>query len=300
MDTPELASLQGITIGVGDLEFAGLAAGPPDGDPVVLLHGFPQTSWLWRSQLRTLAAHGYRAVAPDQRGYSPGARPAGVAAYGIDHLVADVLGIADALGAERFHLVGHDWGAMVGWHVAGRHPERLRSFTALSVPHPTAFDEALRDPDSGQADGSDYFEEMLSDEMPAMLLADDAAGLRGSYAEYGELPAADIDRYVEVLAQPGALAAAMSWYRAVGFELVDGLPRSMPGLTADARPVTVPTLYIWSTLDGGISRWAADRVASCVTGPYRFEVIEGVGHWTPELAADRVDELLIEHLAAHG
>src|SRR5688572_5632939 len=120
-----------IQLAVGDETFDARVAGPEDGDVVLHLHGFPQTSWSWRAQLDALGAAGYRAVAPDQRGYSAGARPADVERYAIPNLVADVLGIADALGAERFHLVGHDWGAAVAWQVAGRHQARLRSLTIL-------------------------------------------------------------------------------------------------------------------------------------------------------------------------
>ena len=121
-----------VELAVGDLVFDARAEGPADGELVLLLHGFPQTSLSWRHQLGALAAAGYRAVAPDQRGYSPGARPADVAEYRIERLVGDVLGFADALGVERFHLVGHDWGGAVAWQVAGRHPERLRTVTSLS------------------------------------------------------------------------------------------------------------------------------------------------------------------------
>src|SRR5919109_4099069 len=122
---------------------SGWAIGPPAGELVVLLHGFPQTSACWTPLLESLAAAGYRAVAPDQRGYSPRARPATVAAYRLPELVADVLAMADRLGTERIHLVGHDWGGVVAWRLAGQHPERVATLTALSTPHPRAFARAL-------------------------------------------------------------------------------------------------------------------------------------------------------------
>jgi pimeloyl-ACP methyl ester carboxylesterase len=127
-----------VRIPVGEDTFDARVAGPEDGELVLLLHGFPQTSYSWRSQLEALGAAGYRAVAPDQRGYSAGARPAEVERYAIPALVGDVIAIADELGGHRFHLVGHDWGAAVAWQVAGRHQDRLRSLTVLSVPHPSA------------------------------------------------------------------------------------------------------------------------------------------------------------------
>jgi pimeloyl-ACP methyl ester carboxylesterase len=125
------------------LAFDGLAAGPPTGELVVLLHGFPQTSACWTPQLETLAAAGYRAVAPNQRGYSPTARPTTVSAYRLPELVADVVAIADRLDAETFHLVGHDWGGVVAWRLAGQQPERVSTLTAVSTPHPRAFARAL-------------------------------------------------------------------------------------------------------------------------------------------------------------
>jgi pimeloyl-ACP methyl ester carboxylesterase len=125
------------------LAFDALAAGPPTGELVVLLHGFPQTSACWTQLLETLAAAGYRAVAPDQRGYSPGARPTTVSAYRLPELVADVVAIADRLDAETFHLVGHDWGGVVAWRLAGHQPERVATLTAVSTPHPRAFARAL-------------------------------------------------------------------------------------------------------------------------------------------------------------
>ena len=121
-----------LSIPVGPFVFRAREAGPKDGPLVLLLHGFPQSSAEWKSQLEALGAAGYHAVAPDQRGYSPGARPEGVDAYAVAALVADTLGMADALGAETFHLVGHDWGAIVAWHVAARHPKRLRTLTIVS------------------------------------------------------------------------------------------------------------------------------------------------------------------------
>jgi pimeloyl-ACP methyl ester carboxylesterase len=268
------------------LEFTARSAGPDGGRPVLLLHGFPQTSRCWTAQLDALTEAGYRSVAFDQRGYSPGARPAEVSAYKPAALVEDVLRVADASGFERFDLVGHDFGGMVAWMVAGHHPERVRTLTVASTPHPAAF-KASYQGSSDQNERSGYmrtFRTADRGEVEAQLLADDAAGLRNVYRGLDEEA---VDEYVAVLSQPGALVAAIDWYR------------SMSGAASAATPTaTMPTLYVWSDQDPSLGRDAAEATAALVTGPYRFEVLEGVGHWIPELAADAFSQLLLEHLGS--
>lgn len=270
------------------LTFTARVAGPEGGRPVLLLHGFPQTSRCWAAQLEALGAAGHRAVAIDQRGYSPGARPDDVAAYKPAALVADVLEVADALGVERLDLVAHDFGGMVAWMVAGHHPDRVRTLTVASTPHPAAFKRSYEGGSTDQNERSGYMRAFRAGErgdLEAQLLADDAAGLRSVYA--GLDPDA-VDEYVAVLSRPGALVAAIDWYR------------SMSGAASAATPPSpVPTLYVWSDQDPALGRDAAEATAELVTGPYRFEVLEGVGHWIPELAADRLTALVLAHLEAH-
>ncbi len=266
--------------------FSALAAGPADGRPVLLLHGFPQTSRAWRSTLELLAAAGYRAVAPDQRGYADGARPTDVAAYGIEHLVADALGMADALGWDRFDLVGHDWGGAVAWHVAARHPERLRSLTVVSTPHPMALGAAIAG-DAEQRGKSGYMRYFQKPGEPErLLLGEDGKGdvLRAVYV--GAVDPSSVDAYVDRLSRPGVLTAAINWYRAMARTDTDGM-----------AAVVTPTLYVWSTDDQALGRTAAEATAEFVTGPYRFEVLQGVSHWIPEQAPDELSRLLLEHLA---
>src|SRR6202521_3100952 len=135
--------MQDLEVSARGLTFTAVATGPPGGRPVLFLHGFPQTSYSWHHQLDAVGAAGYRGLAFDQRGYSPRARPGTVDDYRIGELESDVLAVADEWGLDRFDLVGHDWGAMVAWVVAGRHPERVRTLTAVSVPHPRAFAAAF-------------------------------------------------------------------------------------------------------------------------------------------------------------
>ena len=196
---------------VGPLVFDARVAGPEDGDLVLLLHGYPETSLAWRAQLPVLAEAGYFAVAPDQRGYSPGAQPPDVDDYRLELLVADVLGMADALGRERFHLVGHDWGTLVAWAVAARAPDRLLSLTALAVPHPDPYAGAQGDPSTCQYEASAYVEFLTREGSEQLLLANDAAILRSLFPGF---PDEVVDEYVEVFASGDTLRAATDWYRA--------------------------------------------------------------------------------------
>jgi pimeloyl-ACP methyl ester carboxylesterase len=269
------------TIAVGDLVFDALADGPPAGELVLLLHGFPESAAEWTHVLPRLAAAGYRAVAPNQRGYAAGARPEGVAAYHIGHLVADVVGMADALGADRFHLVGHDWGALVAWAFADRHPQRLRSLTIVSVPHPRPF-AAARAGDPDQQARSTYIQGFREDPAAAdAFLADDAALLKLALAEAGPEILA---QHLRVLTEPGAMDAALHYYRAWDDEL------------DTVGPISVPTLYVWSDHDVALGRVAAEQTAEWVTGPYRFVVIDGVSHWIPEAVPDRLSDLILEQI----
>lgn len=274
--------MERLDITVGDLVFDAIADGPADGDLVLLLHGFPESAAEWTHVLPRLGAAGYRAVAPNQRGYAPAARPEGVAEYHIDRLVADVDGMADALGADRFHLVGHDWGALVAWAFADRHPQRLRTLTVVSVPHPQPF-AAARAGDPDQQARSTYIQGFKDDPAAAeAFLADDAALLRLALAEAGPEILAE---HLRILTDPGALDAGLDYYRAWD----DALDST--------GVITVPTLYVWSDDDVALGRVAAEQTVDYVAGPYTFEVIEGVSHWIPEVEPDRLADLVLDHVA---
>lgn len=270
-------------VAVGDLGFDVLTAGPGGGEPVVLLHGFPQTAECWTDQLRALAGAGCHVLAPNQRGYSPGARPNGVKGYGIEHLVADVTGLADTLGLGRFHLVGHDWGGAVGWALASAAPERLHSLAVVSTPHPRALAKAM--PLSLQLLRSSYIGLFRVPWLPETLLRAGGGKVLRQLLRLSGLPAKNADLYVDAMCRPGALSAALNWYRANG-----------PTLVAATGRIAVRTLYVWSTRDVALGRRAAEATAGYVDGPYRFEVLEGVGHWVPEERPDQLSRLLLEHL----
>ena len=256
---------------------------------MLLLHGFPQTRYTYRHELPVLAEAGYRAVAPDQRGYSAKARPNGVERYGIDLLVGDVLGLASALGQERFHLVGHDWGGQVAWYTAALHPERVRTLTILSRPHPAAFARAVAN-DPEQPNRSRHHRAFQKAEATDRLLADGAAQLRSALGSQG-VPSEDVDAYLGTLSDRAALDAAVNWYRAAG----------SGGLAAGEVPaVTVPTLYVWGSEDATVGRPAAEATAGFVTGAYRFVEIPGVGHFVTDQAPHALAPELLAHLKARG
>ncbi|TQS42320.1 alpha/beta fold hydrolase [Cryptosporangium phraense] len=268
------------------LTFDVRTGGPPDGEPIVLLHGFPQNAGEWDAVTARLNEAGYRTFAPDQRGYSPDARPKAVEQYRTDHLVNDVIALLDAFDLESAHVVGHDWGAVVAWHLAGRHPHRVRTLTALSVPHPRAFRAALKT-DAEQRRKSTY---MLFFQRPwiaeRVLLAFGARSLRGVFRGAG-LSRDEVDAYVRPLRKRGALTAALNWYRA------------MSGRdAAEAAPIRVPTTYIWSDRDQALGRAGAENCGTYVESDYEFVELGGLSHWLPDQAPDRIADLILTRAAS--
>ncbi len=281
-------AIETIELPVGPLRFTADVCGPAGGTPVLLLHGFPQSRHAWRLQLPVLGAAGFRAIAPDQRGYSPGARPAGSAAYEIDRLLEDVLGFIEASGHQRAHLAGIDWGGDVAWHFAARHPERVISLSVLSRPHPLAFVQALTQ-DPVQAQRSAHHRAFLEPGAPARLRENDLAPLRTMLKAHG-VPAEGIAGYLGVLSPPGALEAAMEWYVANVARLT---MTSLP-------PITMPCLYVWGTDDHTVGRFAAEGTARYVPAGYRFVALEGGGHFLTDQMPAEIDALLLEHLGRAG
>ena len=258
--------------------------GPDDGVPVVLLHGFPQDHSCWDPIVADLVAAGYRTIAPDLRGYSPGARPPRSGDYQQGRIVADVLAMLDVLGYDAAHVVGHDWGGASAWAVASAAPDRVRTLTVLSTPYPSAMTAvALR---STQLLKSWY---MGLFQIPG--LAERALHPGGPMwrAMMRGLPPASAERYTANASAPGALPAMLRWYRAV--------PLDFRRPSVDWHRITVPTLYIWGQDDPALGKAAAEATARFVTGPYTFVALPGQGHWLPERAADEVAPLLLDHLA---
>jgi pimeloyl-ACP methyl ester carboxylesterase len=270
------------------LVFEADVAGVPGSPLVLLLHGFPQTSHTWRHQLPALAAAGYFAVAPNQRGYSPHARPGKVEDYSTDRLIGDARTMVKSLGYERFNLVGHDWGGQLSWLIAAQLPNDLVSLTVLSRPHPAAFARAMK-ADAAQAERSRHHRAFQDDNAARELLADDAKRLRATLRHQG-VPDADVTAYLSRLGTYEALNAAINWYRA---PRIAGSTLALP----DVPAVSVPTMYLWGDQDATVGRIAAEATAEFVTGPYRFELLPGVGHFITDQVPERTTELLLDWLA---
>ncbi|PZE75388.1 alpha/beta fold hydrolase [Curtobacterium sp. MCBD17_019] len=257
-------------------------SGPEDGPVAVLLHGFPADRSTWRAVTPLLTAEGLRVVAPDQRGYAVGARPEGRRAYRRDWLVDDVLALADRLGAERLHLVGHDWGGLVAWRLAQRAPDRLASLTVLATPHPRAM--ALAAVRSDQALRSWYIAAFQVPWLPERLLR----GRLVPVLESMGLARATAERYDRRMREPGALRAAIDWYRALALPTPAGTPRVDP-------LVRVPTSYLWGSRDAALGRVAAEATERYVAAPYRFVAVDE-DHWLPENAAALVAEVVLDRV----
>ena len=277
-------------VDVGDVTLHTVVAGPADGEPVVLLHGFPENWYAWADLLDPLTAAGYRVLVPDQRGYNRSDKPDPVSAYRLDALAGDVTGLLDAVGAGDAHVVGHDWGALVAWWLALHDPDRLRSLAALNVPHPTAFRRALLT-DPRQLRRSWYGLFFQLPRLPEFLARRN--GWQGAVDSMADTcrPDAfddlDFDRYRRAWSAEGAFRSMVNWYRAA--------------VRHPARPrrdrIDVPTLVLWGADDAFLRRSLATRsVAYCDRG--RLVLWEDATHWLHHEHPDRVAEELRRQFAA--
>ncbi len=254
--------------------------GPTGGEAVLLLHGFPQDGSAFDHVVPELHAAGLRTLVPDQRGYSPGARPAGRDAYSMQQVALDAVALLDAAGVGRAHVVGHDWGGAAAWALAARHADRLHSVTVLSTPHPAAM--AWSFTHSSQGLRSWY---MVFFQLPRLPERVVGAVLERSLVGSG-LPTAAAQRYAQRMREPGALSAALGWYR---------------GLSASARTpapaIAVPATYVWGRTDPALGRAAAERTRQHVVGPYRFVELDA-GHWLPETRPHEVATVVLDQVRA--
>ncbi len=254
------------TVDVGENTFDVRLGGPEGGRWVLLLHGFPVNGSCYDEVVPRLHESGLRTCVVDQRGYSRGARPEGVEAYAIDHLVDDALGVLDAVNIQYALLVGHDWGGIVAWHLAAKHPDRFTGLVAASTGHPSAMRDALESSD--QRERSSYILDFIADGAEEKLLARDGVLLRRAGVTAAE---------IEPLKQPGALTAALNWYRAN----FTGDIKS----TLSCAPVEIPATMIWSDADAALGREQAELTSRYAYSDYRFCELAGVDHWIPQHAA---------------
>jgi pimeloyl-ACP methyl ester carboxylesterase len=273
----------------GGFEFDVIDEGPADGSVVILLHGFPQMNTSWNDVIPRLTAAGYRCLAPNQRGYSPGARPKRRRDYRLPELVEDVRALIDASGARRVHVAGHDWGAAVAWGVAAEMPERVGSLTALSVPHPAAFLKSFATSRQGLASWYMYFFQLPRIPERYLLGGEGNTPRLSKFMQWmAHQPVATADRDALAMAEPGAFTAALNWYRAM--PMLD--PRGV------GKKITVPTMFAWTDGDTALLEKGARNSARYVSGEYRFEVLHG-SHWMLDEQPDVIADLLGEWLAAH-
>ena len=251
-----------------------------DGVPVVLLHGWPDSSEVWRNQVPVLAAHGFRVITPDLRGFGQSARPEGRQHYRLRESVADVAAVLDACQVAKAHVVGHDFGAAVAWLTAMYLPDRVQTLAALSVPHPLA-------PLTPRQREMNWYQLFFQFEEVA-----EAALEYNDWAELRELTPGyqDIDRAIDLLSRPGALTATLNWYRA-------NLAPRRPGAPPELPPVTARTLGIWSDGDRYLDRARMRASGDLVQAPWRYEEIPGATHWIPLDAPERLNELLLGWLS---
>ncbi len=272
------------------LRFRTMVDGPAQGELAILLHGFPEGAESWSKQVEALAQAGALTVAPDMRGYGLSDAPGAVEDYAISNLVEDVAGMIKAFGRDSAHVAGHDWGAIVAWFFAGRHPEMTKSLTVLSVGHPAAMVGAARDDD--QKARSQYVGLFLIEgKAEAVLADDDYRRLRAMYSigpNPDAVPRAMVDHFVRSMSRPGRLTAGLNYYRA---NLSPG-----SGWSALARDinVTVPTLLLWGDQDPALGRLQAESTAQQMTGDYRLEVLQGAGHWLQFERPDEVSRSLVQ------
>jgi len=269
------------SIRLGDLEFDCRVCGEPQDELVIFLHGFPETSMMWTELMPEIAALGFYCVAPNMRGYSKNACPKGVKNYTVKKIGDDILGMASALNKNKFHLVGHDWGAAIGWDITYHHPDRILGWTSLSIPHSRAFARALKE-DKGQKKMSRYIGLFLLPVIPELIMRrNDFKALRKLWKRNSPEIVAD---YLSVFKRKQSLTAVLNYYRAnfrKGREPIGD--------------VDTPTLFIWGNKDFAIGRFGAELTGEYVKGDYSFREVNG-GHWLVQSNYTEVKESLTEHL----
>jgi pimeloyl-ACP methyl ester carboxylesterase len=254
-----------------------------DGYPVVLLHGFPDTGRLWRHQVPALAEAGLRVIVPDMRGYGRSDKPSTVEAYVLQALAGDVLAVMGQEGVDKAHVVGHDWGAAVAWGLGALVADRVDRLVALSVGHPATF----------RADGFEQHEKswyMLLFQFPDVAEEWLSANGWANFRAWSRHP--DADAVIAELEGNGSLTPGLNYYRA------NIPPETWLAPGRELPPIQAPTMGVWSSGDIALTERQMTNSARSVAGSWRYERLDGPGHWMQLEAADQVNRLLIEFLRA--
>ena len=273
-------------IKIDQLEFDCLVSGSEDDELVLLLHGFPESSYVYRNLMEDLSSHGYYCMAPNLRGYSKGARPKGKKNYRIDQLANDVLRMAKKTNKKRFHLIGHDWGSAIGWQVVHDHSNLIISWTGLSVPHPQSFFEAILY-DTDQQEKSKYIKLFQLPILPELKMkSKNFKVLRELWDEQSE---DEIENYISILKEPGALTALLNYYRASNALLKRARSEKILG------DINVPTLFMWGNKDIAVGSASVEGGHQYMKGEYTYIELDG-GHWLLQSNYSEVKEAIIKHL----
>ena len=278
--------LQNININIYKYEFECLVSGMDSDELIILLHGFPESSYVWRKLMPDLSAKGFYCIAPNMRGYSKGARPKGRKHYFIDNLTQDILQIAQNAGKDKFHLIGHDWGAAIGWNLVSENPTKILSWTALSVPHNQSFYEAImNDPD--QKRRSKYIKLFQLPFLPEYKMRkDDFKLFRKLWNRQSE---DEIENYLSIFRQKGALTSILNYYRA-NYKFIK--KSSSAQITGD---VHTPTLFIWGRKDIAVGSIAVENGHKYMKSYYKFLELDA-GHWLIQSKYSEVKDAIVKHL----
>ena len=273
-------------VSVDELTFTCRVSGMENnGEAVILLHGFPETSRMYYDLIPVLVSEGFKVVAPDQRGYSPGARPSKISEYSIDKLSQDILDITDAFQFEKFHLIGHDWGSAVGWVTVAFHSDRVISWAALSVPHLDAFFEAMNN-NPEQQRKSQYIKFFKKAILPEFYFS--IFGYKYLRDIWRKSSKEEIEKYLEVFKQKGALKSSLNWYRA-----------NMKNDDKSIGDIAAPTLIIYGLKDMAIGEKSVDESEKYLKGDYKIEKLES-GHWLIQESFEAVSKSIINHLTNYS
>jgi len=284
-----MATIHIDTIEANQLAFTYRSIGAPTkGEAVILLHGFPETSKMWEKTMRHLhEQENYYCIAPDLRGYSAGARPRGKKNYDIELLMADVIAIADSLGIKKFHLIGHDWGAAIGWVVVSQYPDRIQSWTAMSVPHVAAFGYAINN-DEKQHKMSAYARQFQFPWIPELIIR------KNNFQNFREKcwylsEEEEVDAYLDVFRQKRALSTALNYYRQ-NWKKIERIANKL-----SVGDIHTPTITIWGNKDVAISRTAVERESQYMKGDYKLIELDA-SHWLIQEKPQRIWSEMLQHL----